>query len=940
MSPENWQKIKAIFNEAVELGSAECEDLLKNQADTEILAEVRKLLAAEKQNNFAAPIANLSHLWQDERAEDFIGKEIGNYKITREIGRGGMGIVFEASREGADFSQIAALKILKRGMDSDAMLRRFRFERQILASLEHPHIARLLDGGMTADGLQFFALEYVKGQPLDEYCDEKDLSINERLRLFLQVCAAVSFAHSRLVVHRDLKPSNILVTPDGTVKLLDFGIAKILTPDEDYKAQTVTALGMMTPAYASPEQIKGEIVSTASDIYSLGLILYELLTGVSAYNFPNNRPDEIAKIICETEPPKPSSVISQQLSVNNLRTDDNERRATNSGQTTNPKSKIQNPKSLKGDLDTIILKALRKETARRYASVEQFAGDIKRHLDGLPVIARPDTFSYRFEKFVSRNRVSVLAGVLVFLALAGGIGATSWQAVRAERARKLSEQRFGEVRQLANNIVFKYYDEVEKLPNSTKVREMLVTDSLNYFDSLARDENADDALKSELARAFIRIGKVQGRAYFANLGDVAGAIENYRKGINLLEPLAAKSGDLKMQSDLINAYSDLSITLRRQGNSAESDALLQKALTLNESLVQANPDDISLAFRLATNYLVLGDSLPVGKGADENIAAYQKSMTVSESILKRDPNHVRANNIFAAAADRVATNLLALAKSAVADEDMNSAKQLWQEAAPIISRNIEISKKLVALQPEETVNQAILDAATANYGIFLSESGEYAEALKVQLGSVETFRKNAEKDADNSEQKMLYASVEYVLGATYSRLGEIEKSEQTFQHALALFDELVKHDAQNFDYLQKRCEAKFAYADELLQRGEIENARKTYEKAFLETEKAAHEKDFAYGESLRGIYLEKIGNCDLATAKKANQTAAKQIESIKNALINYRQTAEIWNQHGARSILGIRQNFQLSVLERKINRTQAILENGTRTSVRRSVAAN
>ena len=324
--------------------------------------------------------------------------------------------------------------------------------------------------------------------------------------------------------------------------------------------------------------------------------------------------------------------------------------------------------------------------------------------------------------------------------------------------------------------------------------------------------------------------------------------------------------------------------------------------------------------------LVLGDSLPVGKGADENIAAYRKSMAVSESVLQRDPNHVRANNLFAAAADRVATNLIELAKSAVADENLDLAKQLWQETAPIVKRDIEIGQKLVALQPEDTINQAILEAAKANYGIFLFESGSYNEALKVQLESVKTFRENAEKDADNFEQKMLYASVEYVLGATYSRLGDIAKSEQTFQHALQLFDELVKHDEQNFDNFQKRCEAKFAYADELLRRGEIENARKIYEKAYLETEKAAHEKDFADGESLRGIYLEQLGNCDLATAKKENKPAR---ESIEKALSNYRQTAEIWTKSGARSILGIGQNFKLPVLQRKIIRTQELLDKTT-----------
>ncbi len=305
MTPEKWQKIKAIFHEAVELAPDEREFLFKaqNDADPEILMEVRRLLAAERKNDFAVPVAGVAHLWRETTADDFIGKQIGDYEILREIGHGGMGVVFEAVRRRDGFSQIVALKILKREMDSEATLRRFRHERQILASLEHPNIARLLDGGMSADGLPFFAMEYVEGKPLDEFCEEKKLNITERLRLFLQICAAVSFAHSRLVVHRDLKPTNILVTENGEVKLLDFGIAKILTPENDMTRQTVTALRMMTPAYASPEQIKGEMVSTSSDIYSLGLILYELLTGVPAYRLSSRRPDEIAKMICEIEPP-------------------------------------------------------------------------------------------------------------------------------------------------------------------------------------------------------------------------------------------------------------------------------------------------------------------------------------------------------------------------------------------------------------------------------------------------------------------------------------------------------------------------------------------------------------------------------------------------------------------------------------------------------------
>lgn len=428
MNPEKWNKIKAIFSRATDLPPAEREMFLNSNSDigAEIIAEVRRLLAADEKNNFENPIAAIAHLWLDNEAENFIGREIGSYKIIREIGRGGMGVVFEAVREIEDVSQKVALKILQKGMTSDALLRRFRHERQILASLEHPNIARLLDGGKDADGTPFLAMEFVDGIPIDEFCDAKDLGIQQRLQIFLQACAAVSFAHSRLVIHRDLKPSNIFVTCDGNVKLLDFGISKILSDEENANNQTVTILGMMTPEYASPEQIKGAQLTTGSDIYSLGLLLYELLTGAKAYAFHNKRLDEMAKVICEIEPRKPSSIISKPSLFDGNSTEDGESLINKNKQNARPRSKIQNSKSLRGDLDNIILKSLRKDAARRYVSVEQFADDIRRHLNGLPVVARPDTFSYRFSKFIARNRVPVTASVLVFLFLAGGIASTSW----------------------------------------------------------------------------------------------------------------------------------------------------------------------------------------------------------------------------------------------------------------------------------------------------------------------------------------------------------------------------------------------------------------------------------------------------------------------------------------------------------------------------------
>ena len=318
MSPEQWQEVKSLFNAAIELAPHERKAFLKREeCDAKISAAVKDMLAADEADDFCeTPVANLADLWREsdeEEIENLAGKSIGNYKIEREIGRGGMGVVFEAAREGADFSQTVALKLLKRGMDSAAMLRRFRSERQILASLEHPNIARLLDGGRSSDGLPFFALELVRGVPLDEYCRERNLNITQRLQLFRQICAAVSFAHSRLIIHRDLKPSNILVSKDGTPKLLDFGIAKILSDEpENGDAATDTKLGMMTPQYASPEQARGEMVTTASDVYSLGLILYEILTNRAAYEFASNRADEIARVICEVEPKPPSSVVTAE----------------------------------------------------------------------------------------------------------------------------------------------------------------------------------------------------------------------------------------------------------------------------------------------------------------------------------------------------------------------------------------------------------------------------------------------------------------------------------------------------------------------------------------------------------------------------------------------------------------------------------------------------
>ncbi|HVE60103.1 MAG TPA: protein kinase [Pyrinomonadaceae bacterium] len=890
MNPEKWQKIKAIFNEAVELSAAECKAFLKDQtgADAEILAEVRKLLAAEKQNNFAQPIANLSNLWQDEKAEDFLGKEIGDYKIVREIGRGGMGIVFEAVREKADFSQTVALKLLKRGMDSDAMLRRFRHERQILASLEHPNIGRLLDGGMSADGLPFFAMEFVQGKPLDEYCEEKNLTTAERLRLFLQICAAVQFAHSRLVVHRDLKPTNILVTENGTVKLLDFGIAKILSPENELQDQTVTALGMMTPQYASPEQIRGEIVSTSSDIYSLGLILYELLTGAAAYKFPNNRADEMAKVICEVEPPRPSSVVSSQQSAAVKDTKDNEQRTTAGGQTTNPKSKIQNPKSLKGDLDNIILKALRKEPARRYASVEQFAGDIRRHLEGLPVIARPDTFSYRFEKFVARHRVSVVAGILIFLSLIVGIAATGWQAVRAERQRALAEKRFGEVRELANNSVFKYYDQIKDLQGATEARETLLKDAAVYLDRLAEDAQGDQALQRDLVNAYFRLGDIMGAPHDnANTGDTAAALENYQKAQKIAEQLLSQNAeDWEMIGKLRAAHTKTGEIFQRMGNAEETKNHFRAAVELSEKIAAHEPDSPKQLSALGQSYILYGETLPLGTGENESVTVSSKGFPFLEKAMQIAPDDSPSIQRSNMAHIRVGLQIYALARDAEEAGDEKKAAEFYTKSAEYFRKSREEAQKLVASDAKNAGFRRRLFVAEFNESTSLSGLQKTDEALQIQ-NKMLTETNAVAADKKNAEAQFDLAQSFYEIGSTYFRRREFAQAFENINKAIAVYNQIITADASNAEVQKFKFEAQIKLGNIKLAEKNYAAAAEIYQNALGELKTSSGAKNPDYQQFAEGWISEKIGD-----------TFAAQNDP-ERARTNYQKTLEIWQNEKA-----------------------------------------
>ncbi len=503
MTPERWEQIKPLLSAALDRPPAERAALLTDACagDAALRAELESLIAAHEEAGAFLDTPAVPHPLQVAEAPpdtSQAGLRIGPYEVVRELGHGGMGVVYLAARADHAYDKQVAIKLV-RGAFVDAYLaERFRDERQILASLNHPCIAHLLDGGTTPDGMPYLVMEHVEGEPIDAYCEQRGLSTRQRLALFRQVCDAVHYAHRNLVIHRDLKPSNILVTPEGTPKLLDFGIAKLVRRDMHAEA-TVRSF---TPDYASPEQVRGEPITTASDVYTLGVLLYFLLTQRKPYRVTDD-PLEQARVICEDEPAEPRTVAR--------------------------------------DLDTIVLKALRKEPERRYSSVEQFSTDIGRYLNGLPVLAAPDTLRYRAAKFVRRHTLGVASAAALFLMLAGATGVTTWQARVANRERERAEHRFNDVRQLATSVVGELHDAIKDLNGATPARKLLVTRAVEYLDRLATESAGNASLQRELAGAYAKMGDAQGNPYLANLGDRAGAMRSYQKAFELHSALAAGS---------------------------------------------------------------------------------------------------------------------------------------------------------------------------------------------------------------------------------------------------------------------------------------------------------------------------------------------------------------------------------------------------------------
>jgi len=600
MKPESWQRLESIFFRAIEL-APEARGAFLDEAcgeDPTLRAEVEAVFAAHRAaGGTDHPERLILPVHRPDASGDLVGTTVGPYLIEALVGRGGMGEVYRAARMDGQYRRQVAIKVVRSTRVSSDLLKRFRLERQILARLEHPNIATMLDGGLTGSGQPYLVMQYVDGRPITQYADQHHLPVDERLRLFRTVCETVQFAHANLVVHRDLKPSNIMVTEDGQVRLLDFGIAKLLDATEfDETVPTTGDLLLLTPEHAAPEQFLGGPVTIATDVYALGVLLYELLTGVRP--FQSLSPLELHHAVCELEPTRPSAVRTE------------------------PSQDAARARELRGDLDYMVLMALRKDPARRYASAGQFAEDINRYLSGRPVIARADTLGYRTRKFVTRNRFGVTALAAAALLLMGAAVVTAWQSrlravalVQAEaertRATRLGEFMVG---------VFDAND-----PNETRGRTITARELLDRAAARLQAELSEEPLlRADLEFAV-------GRAY-TTLGLATTSAEVFER------VLAGRRAELPPDHpDIARALEWLARARFYQGKLPEAAGLVREALARKErSLGPSHPDLVTPLTMIAR----IGNILDTQDTAGTSLPMLERALAILRSQPKPDPREL------------------------------------------------------------------------------------------------------------------------------------------------------------------------------------------------------------------------------------------------------------------------------------------------------------
>lgn len=638
MTSDRWKQIEAIFHAAAELPQQERPAFLQRACgnDSELRLEVESLLEQDDGTGtilrtVISKAADSASQWE---IPDLTGKSIGPYLITALIGRGGMAEVYRAVRADDQYKKQVAIKLIRQNFAASFLISRFRYERQILASLEHPCIARFLEGGTTEDGIPYLVMEYIDGEPVTDYCNKRDLPVRERLRLFRSVCDAVQYAHRNLVIHRDLKPNNILVTSEGVPKLLDFGIAKLMNPDlsDDLPAGTITSVRLMTPEYASPEQVRGEQVTTAADVYSLGALLYELLTKERAHQFKTKSMPEIERVVCELEPERPSAAVlrTQRAEGAHGRSD---------------KKKLS--REFARELDNIVLMAMQKDPQHRYPTAEQFAEDIGRYLDGHPVRARAQTVGYRAAKFVRRHRTAVTLVALLIGTLAGFAALMAVQASRIAKER----DRANEVTEFVVNL-FEVSNPDEARGNNVKARELLDAGAIKIGKELQDQPEVQAALMDTIGRVYRNLGL-------------------YETSVPLLErALEIRTRILgNKHVDVASTMNHLATAYKDVGKYDEAESLARKALAMRQQLLGNEHPDV------AESASTLGEVLQDGGKFDDAETFYRMALAIRQKHFGEEHEEV-ANSL----------NDLAL---------LLKIKGQFQEAEPLYRKTLAMRRKLL-----------------------------------------------------------------------------------------------------------------------------------------------------------------------------------------------------------------------------------------------------